>query len=208
MDQVSRPLLIALACTAILGVLWMTALRPKPADIAATPAAPVEAVGQAANAAAISDSSNAALQAASGGAPAPPPAGSGAANPATAPAKKADPAPAAAERKTATRRDGAALRDVRSGKVVVVLFWSYKGSDDRASRNAVRSLNRHGGKVAVHIVPISRVSSYDALTRGLTINQAPTTLVIDRKRRARMIVGLTERGELTQLVDDALKTRR
>jgi hypothetical protein len=99
------------------------------------------------------------------------------------------------------------VREIRGGKVVVMLFWNAKAADDVATRAVVRDLNRHGGKVVVHVVPISRVGVYESITRGVTINQSPTTLVIDRKRRTSSIVGLTERGELTQAVDDALAGR-
>jgi hypothetical protein len=121
---------------------------------------------------------------------------------------KAAPTKAAAPHgSAASTRDAAVVRDLRSGKVVVMLFWNANAADDVATRDAVRNLNRHGGKVAVHIVPISRVGEYESITQGVTINQSPTTLVIDRKRRTRPITGLTEPGELTQAVDDALAGR-
>jgi len=201
MDQVSRPMLVALAATIALAAVWLVALRPKPAEIAATPAAPVQAVAKAKDAAGVSDTANAKLQAATGGTPAVVPATTPAARAkATTPAKPAITA--------ANARETAVVRDLRGGKVVVLLFWNAKAADDVATRGAVRDLNRHGGKVAVHVVPISRVGEYESITRGVTINQSPTTLVIDRKRRTRSIIGLTERGELTQAVDDALAGRR
>jgi hypothetical protein len=42
----------------------------------------------------------------------------------------------------------------------------------------------------------------------VTVNQSPTTLVIDRRRRARAIVGLSEPRELSQAVSDALAAGR
>jgi len=55
--------------------------------------------------------------------------------------------------------------------------------------------------------PIGRVGQYDSITRGVRIVQAPTTIVIDRNRRTRVITGLTERQELEQAVGDALAGR-
>jgi hypothetical protein len=131
-----------------------------------------------------------------------------AAKPAKAAAKPAKAAkPAASHVSAASTRDAAVVRDLRDGKVVVMLFWNANAADDVATRDVVRGLNRHGGRVSVHIVPISRVGEYESITRGVTINQSPTTLVIDHKRRTRPIVGLTEFGELTQAVDDALAGR-
>lgn len=59
----------------------------------------------------------------------------------------------------------------------------------------------------MHIVPIARVGRYPAITRGVTVAQSPTTLVIDRKRHTRVITGLSEPRELSQAVDDALAGR-
>lgn len=200
-------MLIALAATVVLAALWLVALRPKAPEIADTPAAPVTAIATAKDVSAASDAANAKLAAATGGA-------GTAAAPATAAAAGTTAAAtpgastAGADVKPANKRDAAVVRDIRAGKVVVLLFWNAKGADDIATRGAVRSLSRHRGKVAVHVIPISRVGQYESITQGVTVNQSPTTLVIDRKRRSRVIVGLSERGELTQAVNDALAGRR
>ncbi|HWC25869.1 MAG TPA: hypothetical protein VG474_04730 [Solirubrobacteraceae bacterium] len=206
MDQVSRPLLVVLAATIAVAALWLVALRPKSAAVAGTPAAPVQAVDDAKGASAASAAATAKVAAATGGgeaaASAVPAAAPSAA--ATAPAPTADPA----DVKAANRREAAVLRDIDRGKVVLMLFWNPKGADDVATRAAVAELDRRRGRVAVHVIPVSRVGQYPAITRGITINQSPTTLIVDRKRHARSIVGLSERGELTQAVDDALAGRR
>lgn len=204
MDQVSRPMLIALAGTIVLAALWLVALRPKPPEVADTPAAPVTAIAKAKDAAAAADAANAKLAGVADG-PAATPAGTAA--PATGGAAAAA-KPAVAEPQAATNREAAVVRDIRAGKVVVMLFWNPKGADDVATRGAVRELSRHGGKVAVHVVPIGRVGQFESITRGVTVNQSPTTLVIDKQRRSRAIVGLTESGELSQAVNDALAGRR
>src|SRR5688500_8790715 len=104
MDQVSRPMLIALAATIALAAVWLVALRPKTAEIADTPAAPVTAIDTAKGAAATSDAANANLAAATGGATAAP--APTAAAPATAAAAPA-PAPSAAEPKAANKTEAA-----------------------------------------------------------------------------------------------------
>jgi hypothetical protein len=97
-DQVSRPMQIALVAVVLLAGMWFTVLKPKPADspapTAATPAAaaPVapgvkgltSAVDKAKGAAATSDATNAKIQQASGGAAAKPAVGKPAAAKATA----------------------------------------------------------------------------------------------------------------------------
>ncbi|HEY0345433.1 MAG TPA: hypothetical protein VGC59_12325 [Solirubrobacteraceae bacterium] len=222
MDQVSRPLLIALAATVALLAIWLVALRPKPVSVDATPLAPTQAIPQAKQAAASADAATAQAQAATSAAgqatTAAPAATTAPPAATTAPpaASAATPAPAAAPATTATdsapaasdsRRDGAILRDIRDGKVVVLLFWNARAADDIATRGAIRDLDLHGGKVAVHVVPISRVGDYPAITQGVTIAGSPTTLVIDRKRRTRVIAGLSEPQELAQAVGDALAAR-
>ena len=54
-------MLIALAGTIVLAALWLVALRPKPPEVADTPAAPVTAIAKAKDAAAAADAANAKL---------------------------------------------------------------------------------------------------------------------------------------------------
>jgi len=51
------------------------------------------------------------------------------------------------------------------------------------------------------------VGSYRTVTRGITVAQSPTTLIIGDKGRVRTIVGLTEPTELGQAVTDAIAKR-
>jgi hypothetical protein len=219
MDQVSRPMRIALAATLALVAVWFVALRPKPVPVAATPLAPTQAIQPAQQAAGAANAQAAGTAtaaqtttpaSATGAIPA-----AGATTPApvasattSAPAAStAAPAATSAPSTTDGRRDGAILRDIRAGKVVVVLFWNAQAADDIATRGAIRDLDLHGGKVAVRVVPISRVGEYPAITQGVTIAESPTTLVIDRKRHTRVIAGLSEPQELAQAVGDALAGR-
>jgi hypothetical protein len=219
MDQVSRPVLIALAATVVLLLVWFVALKPKPVPVSATPLAPTQVVPQATQAATAAEAATAQTQAATGtageattAAPAATAATAATAAPAAtaataAPAASATPAESAAPSGSDGRRDRAILRDIRDGKVVVVLFWNATAADDIATRGVLRDLDLHGGKVAVHVVPIGRVGEYPAITQGVTIAQSPTTLVIDRERHARVIAGLSEPRELAQAVGDALAGR-
>lgn len=199
-------MLIALAGTIVLAALWLVALRPKAPEVADTPAAPVTAVAKAEEAAAAADAANANVSSVADGGGTAAAAPATAADPAASGAKPATSDPA--EVKPTGKREAAVVRDIRAGKVVVMLFWNAKAADDVATRGAVRAINRRGGKVAIHVVPISRVGQFESITQGVTINQSPTTLVIDKKRSTRSIVGLTERGELNQAVNDALAGRR
>ena len=88
-----------------------------------------------------------------------------------------------------------------------MLFWNADGADDVATRGALRTLDRHHGKVVVRLVPISNVAQYPSVTKGVKIAGSPTTVVIGRKGHTRVISGLTEPRELSQAVGDALAGR-
>jgi len=201
MDSVSRPLLIALGGIVVVFALWLVVLKPKPVAIDNTPLAPTEAVGKAKAAVATSNAADATVQAATGDTPATVPA-------ATAKVPAARPtAPATAASTSGARLDGPILRELRDGRIVVVLFWNALGADDIATRGALRELDRHDGRVVVHIVPIAKVGRYPSITEGVTVAQSPTTLVIGRRRHTRVITGLSEPRELSQAVGDALAGR-
>lgn len=219
MDQVSKPVLIALvAAVALLGAKF-TVLRSSTSGGGSTPAAATapgqtglqsaidkanSAVGvskqsatrsQQAAAAASGDSS-----AASGGtaAPASRPAAARAAKPATPAKPAAKPLP----KLTGGDKSGPMLNDLAQGKVVVALFFNPHGSDDNAALRAVRAANRHGGRVVVHSIPIQDVGDYDAITTGVQVLQTPTIIVMGPGNKARTIVGYTEVKEVDQTVSD------
>jgi len=226
-DQVSRPLLIALASVVLLAGAWLTILHPKSTSTSTPPAAPgvkglTNDIAKARGASAASDAANQRLQNATGGngqtpsTPATKPAA--AAKPASAPATKpaaaakpatpAEPKPAAAKpaapQLAPGDRSGPILSELTAGKTVVMLFFSAGSADDHAALLAVRGADRHHGRVVVHAVPVGRVGDFDAITRQVQILQAPTTLVISPDKQARPIVGYTDVDEVNQTVDDAL----
>jgi len=113
---------------------------------------------------------------------------------------------AAADRARAAgaRQEDAVLRDLRAGRVSVLVLWDRGGADDRAARRAALGLDRRDGRVRVHVAPVARVAGFARITRSVAISQAPTTIVISPRGRARTVVGITEHGEVDQLVRDAL----
>lgn len=231
-----RIALVALVVIAPLYFLVLKPKSDPGAPVAATPAAPAAvapasgsakgptapgmkglntAIDKAKGAVATQSSSDAATQAATGGRVAGPEATTtgakpeavkpAAAKPAATPAPAA---PAATPARPAASGDPSApiLAAIGRGHTEVVLFAGTKASDDRAVRAAVGRIGRHGGKVDVHIVPISQVGKYEAITRGVTVQQAPTVLVIGRKKAARTLVGFTTTAELNQLVGDVRRS--
>jgi hypothetical protein len=209
-DQISLPYRIGLVALLVVGGLWFVLLRPKPVtDTPATTTAPgvtglANDVTKAKGASDTSDAANAATDAAANAAH-----GSGTAvTPATGTATT--PAPGATSSKPAASDLAAAavagdpsravLSAVDAGKVAVVLFWNRKASDDRATRRALRHVERHHGKVVTRAIPISQVGKYEAITRSAQVLESPTVLVIGAGGKARAITGYTQASEINQLV--------
>jgi hypothetical protein len=213
MPAISRPLLILMAVTVGLMAFLVIGMRPKPVAVKDTPLAATREISKAKAAATTSDAANARVQAATGsGAAATPPAQAAPApaTPATPPAgaaPKSAAKPAPATRAAGERRDAAVVRDLKAGRIVVLLFWNPDAADDIATRGALRELDRRHGKVVVRVVPIENVAQYASVTRGVKIAQSPTTVIVGRKGRTRVIAGLTESHELAQAVGDALAGR-
>lgn len=95
-------------------------------------------------------------------------------------------------------------RAVNANKVVVVLFWNRRGSDDRAVRSAVSGVSTRNGAVAKFTDTLSNLSRYTRLTGQNAIVQTPTVMVVDRKQRAEVATGYLDGASVDQLVVDAL----
>jgi hypothetical protein len=217
-EQLSRPYQIALGAILVLAAAWFLVL--KPGDAASEPTAVTapgvtglgNAVTEAEGASAASDAANAATAAASAAASGEAPASAPAAAVATpgastrVPAATSAAARAAAADAAAARKDPSSkvLRWLDRGNVAVVTFYAREAADDKAVRRVLKRLDRRRGNVRVFAADIAKVGSYEAITRGVSVLQAPTTLVISPDRRARKIVGYLDRAEVQQRVDDVL----
>jgi len=210
-------MLIALAATVLVAASWMLFLRPRAVESTTSQVtAPAKVADKARQAAAATDKASAATDAASDAvtdATATPAKGTAHARAATevpkAAARKAA-APAAAKAAEApkpaakAKGEAAVLADLDAHKVVVLLFWDRSGADDLAAHDAVEALGTHGGKVAIHAVPVQDVGQYGSVTQGVNVAQSPTTIVISRDAKARSVAGLTDPTEVEQLVRAAL----
>lgn len=212
MDQISRPLLVALVAVVGFAGVWMLVLRPRasgggdsaaaPAVAAAVPApkAPGQAglersVDRARGAVAASEASAARTQsavAAAGEGETPsvaqPPAATAPKPPVTRPA----PAPADV---VAPPKPAVAPAPSPAPRVTLLLFTG-GGADDAVAREVVRSIHAPGVKTIV--APIARVSDYSDLVGSVEIPGTPTILVIGTDRRAQRIVGLPDEAQVRQ----------
>ena len=206
MDQISLPYRIGLVALLVVGGLWFAVLRPKPVTSEpVTPAPGVTGLAKdVAKAKGAVDASNAKSDATEGAANA-----VGGSGSATTPSTGTAPQTGAAAKPTAPGLADSALagdpsRSVLSavdkGKVAVVLFWNSKSSDDRATHQALRRVDRHHGKVVTRAIPISQVGKYVAITAGAQVLESPTVLVIGAGGKARSITGYAQTSEIDQLV--------
>jgi len=227
--QISRPLQIVLAATVLMFMLWFFALRPKP-EPAAPPATPVagspaasgkadsalpgslgNAVDKANDAAATSDQANARA---------------GADQPSSdKPAVKKLPASVGGVAAVGAEQASALLVRVKAkdlskplkatlpadvqraldkGKVLVLLFWNGKSSDDRAVRASVKSLSTHGGKVFKDVSRLASIGRYSAVTNGVPVLGSPTVIVVGKKKSAVSFTGFVDTTNINQAVLAAL----
>ena len=187
MGQVSLPIRIALVGAMAFLALWMVALKPKAAAEAPAPPAPA---AQAAPATPLGAATQDAKDAA-------------AASEASAKAKQAavpEPAPTP-EATPVTRAPAAAVAAPPKAKpaaappvqpTVVALVGT--GEDDAVAREIVSGLN--GAKTFV--IPIEELSRHRDLVGSVEIRQVPTILVIGRDRRAQRIEGLPDAAQVRQ----------
>lgn len=234
MAQISRPYQVVLAATMLFFVVWMVALRPKAADPVA-PAQPAKQpvsatgspgetpIGKAVNKAKGANAQEAAAAQASAEASesvdGTGPAGKTVDPPAIAdtgkPIEKSAGPPPQPTKNTGKISDYTALpfpvaKALATRKVLVLMFWNARSSDDRAERAELQGLNRRGGRVVFMSAPIRRLSRYTAITRAVPVYQSPTVVVVDRRLQAKSIIGYVDRATVNEIVLKALAngTRR
>jgi hypothetical protein len=119
------------------------------------------------------------------------------------------PAPAASSRsvshKTALPRP--VRRALDANKVVVLLLWNPKGTDDKAVKSAVDSLPRRGGDVRVFSDTSRHAARYVRITSATDVSQTPTLVVVNRRGKARVATGYLDGQSVEQYVVDAFRGR-
>src|SRR5215210_1626271 len=96
-------------------------------------------------------------------------------------------------------------RAVNHRKVLALLFYNNRSDDDKATRRALSHVDRFGGQVFVDAHWIRNVAPYQAITRGVDLEQSPTVVVVDRNLKAESLVGYVDAQTIEQAVVDALR---
>jgi hypothetical protein len=129
---------------------------------------------------------------------------------------------------TAPANQTAVERELEQGKIVLVLFWNPKGTDDvivhdeldlmiglhltagTAKTEEVRHADRFLGreldrKIAVHQVSAEEVASFGSITRGVQVYSTPTLLIINGHRQVTTLTGVTDAYSIEQAIEEAHK---
>ena len=210
MSQISPPIRIVLAAALAFMAAWFVFLRPSAETVTPTPQpAPASGYGTAvkgakdATAAANAASASAAAQ-------------TGESAPAAASTSK--PGTTAATGGKAAAGDGSEVKKdpelglpkpvakaVAKKQTLVMLFWNKRAFDDQAVRHELKYINRHKGKVKLHVASIGDVARYQSITRGVNLEQSPTVVVV-KGTTADALVGFVDRGTINQTVSDVMRS--
>jgi hypothetical protein len=90
-------------------------------------------------------------------------------------------------------------------KVVVLLIWNPRGSDDKNVKSAVDGLSRRNGKVAVFTDKPENVARYTTITSVADLAQTPFLIVANSEQVIRKATGYLDSVTVEQYVVDALE---
>jgi hypothetical protein len=130
---------------------------------------------------------------------------SGSATQSSAATSKATPAKAAAPAIDTAGLPRDVAKAIQQRKVLALLFTNHHSADDRLTAQSLRRLHHFDSRVFVRSVPLSSISHYSRITRGVDVQQSPTVVVVDRKLKATALVGYSDPLALEQAVTDAMR---
>jgi hypothetical protein len=95
-------------------------------------------------------------------------------------------------------------KQLKQGKVVVVLFWNPKGSGDVAVHKELQAVEKQqGGKIAVHYALADQVGSFGSITKAIQVYQTPTLLLVNKKGLTTTLTGFTDAFSIEQTIGEA-----
>lgn len=124
---------------------------------------------------------------------------------AQAPATGQTSAPAAVTKEQLASLPKNVRKAVLKRKVLVLLFYNNRSSDDRAVRRELAHVSHYGKQVFVDAHWIKNVARFQAITRGVDVEQSPTVVVADANLKAETLVGYVDRDTIDQMVVDAIR---
>ena len=98
--------------------------------------------------------------------------------------------------------------ELKQGKIVTVLFWNPKGTDDQAVNHQLQSVgSKLRGGVAVHDALASQVGSFGTIIRGVKVYGTPTVMIINRHGQAKTLTGYTDAYAIEQAISEARRVK-
>jgi hypothetical protein len=95
-------------------------------------------------------------------------------------------------------------KQLKQGKVVLVLFWNPKGSDDVAVHKELQAVEKQqGGKIAVHYALANQAGSFGSITKAIQVYQTPTILLVNEKGLTTTLTGFTDAFSIEQTIGEA-----
>jgi len=93
--------------------------------------------------------------------------------------------------------------ELAQGRIVALLFWSRKGADDVAVKNAIEQLAKSDHGIAVQLADAKQVASFGTITRGIQVYGTPTLLIIGQHGKTHTLTGLQDAYAIQQAVSEA-----
>jgi hypothetical protein len=111
---------------------------------------------------------------------------------------------AAAPSNSAAAIQSTVAAELKQGKVVLLLFWNPRSTDDAAvERQLQAAAHKLGRGVAVHTAGAKQVNSFGSITRNIQVYQTPTLLIVDPKLQVTALTGYTDAYSIEQAVAEA-----
>ncbi|MGH2855209.1 MAG: hypothetical protein ACRDLF_13565 [Solirubrobacteraceae bacterium] len=113
---------------------------------------------------------------------------------------------AAAPSNSAPAMQAIVAGELKQGKVVLLLFWNPRSTDDAAVERQVRAAtHKLGHGVAVHTARAKQVNAFGSITRNIQVYQTPTLLIVNPKLQVTTLTGYTDAYAIEQAVAEARK---
>jgi hypothetical protein len=94
--------------------------------------------------------------------------------------------------------------ELKQGKVVAILFWNPKATDDVAVQHQLQSVqNKLRSSIAVHAATAGQVASFGTVIRGVKVYGTPTLMIIDKHTQAVTLTGYTDAYAIEQAIGEA-----
>jgi hypothetical protein len=94
--------------------------------------------------------------------------------------------------------------ELKQGKIVTILFWNPKASDDQAVNRQLQAVgSKLRGGVAVHDALASQVGSFGSIIRGVKVYGTPTVMIINKTHQAQTLTGFTDAYAIEQAIGEA-----